>query len=110
MGVGEIHQNVITKETVKPYSQESEQVTKQKTLKKEASTIRQEKEAEAKEKNTKILGTAAKFEYNKEINRIVITISESGTDEVLKEIPTKEIQNMLKRIHTMTGMVMDEEA
>lgn len=110
MGVGEIHQNVLNNESVKPYSQESELVTRQITLKKEAPTLRQEKETESKQKNTKSLGTAAKFEYNKEINRIVITISENGTDEVLKEIPTKEIQNMLKRIHTMTGMVMDEEA
>jgi len=55
-------------------------------------------------------GKNTRFEYNKDIDRIVITISENGTDEVIKEIPPEEVQNMLKRIHTMTGMFMDEEA
>ena len=69
-----------------------------------------EKAAKSANDRAKILGTDAKFEYNKEIDRIVITISESGTNEVIKEIPQKEIQKMLERIHTMTGMIMDEEA
>lgn len=69
-----------------------------------------EKAAKRANEQAKLLGTDAKFEYNKEIDRIVITISESGTDEVIKEIPQKEIQKMLERIHTMTGMIMDEEA
>lgn len=69
-----------------------------------------EKAAKRANERAKLLGTDAKFEYNKEIDRIVITISESGTDEVIKEIPQKEIQKMLERIHTMTGMIMDEEA
>ena len=69
-----------------------------------------EKAAKSANDRARLLGTDAKFEYNKEIDRIVITISASGSNEVIKEIPQKEIQKMLERIHTMTGMIMDEEA
>lgn len=68
-----------------------------------------EKTAKEIPKN-KLTGKNTRFEYNKDIDRIVITISDSGTDEVIKEIPPEEVQNMLKGIHTMTGMFMDEEA
>ncbi len=75
--------------------------------------VQQKTEDEQTAKNmprSNISGKNTRFEYNKDIDRIVITISENGTDEVIKEIPPEEVQNMLKRIHTMTGMFMDEEA
>lgn len=72
-------------------------------------SIQDDKSAKEIPRN-KMTGKNTRFEYNKDIDRIVITISENGTDEVIKEIPPEEVQNMLKRIHTMTGMFMDEEA
>lgn len=75
--------------------------------------VQQKTEDEQTAKNmprSNISGKNTRFEYNKDIDIIVITISENGTDEVIKEIPPEEVQNMLKRIHTMTGMFMDEEA
>ncbi|MEG1848231.1 MAG: flagellar protein FlaG [Lachnospiraceae bacterium] len=53
-------------------------------------------------------GTRALFSYNKDIDRIVITIKDNAKNDIIKEIPTKDTQKMLEKIHTMTGMLMDE--
>lgn len=69
-----------------------------------------EKAVENANQRVKAMGTDAKFSYNKEINRITITITDRASNEVIKEIPPEETQKMLERIHTMTGMIMDAEA
>ena len=60
--------------------------------------------------NSRIRGTKtnAKFEYNKDINRITITITDQD-NEVVREIPPESTQKMLERIHTFSGMMMDQE-
>lgn len=69
-----------------------------------------EKAVENANQRVRAMGTEAKFSYNKEINRITITITDRESNKVVKEIPPEETQKMLERIHTMTGMIMDAEA
>ena len=54
------------------------------------------------------LDTSAKFSYNKEINRVVITIEDNETEKVLKEIPTETSQKILENLSVAKGMVMDQ--
>ena len=69
-----------------------------------------EKAVENANNRVRVMGTSAKFAYNKDIDRITITITDKSDNEVVKEIPTEETQKMLERIHSMQGMLMDEEA
>lgn len=55
------------------------------------------------------MGTVAKFKYDDDINRITITIEDRESNKIIKEIPSEETQKVLERIHTMCGMLMDEE-
>lgn len=68
-----------------------------------------EKAVENANQRVHSMGTNAKFEYNDEINRITITISDKSSNEVVREIPPEATQKMLERIHTMRGMLMDAE-
>lgn len=109
----EPYSKTLRQETSSTLQTESEKVTgEREPLNSKTDNLQKnpdEKTAKEIPKN-KMTGKNTRFEYNKDIDRIVITISDSGTDEVIKEIPPEEVQNMLKGIHTMTGMFMDEEA
>ncbi len=65
-----------------------------------------EKAVENANNRVKSTKTNAKFEYNEDINRITITITDEN-NEVVKEIPPEATQKMLERIHTFSGMVLD---
>lgn len=67
-----------------------------------------EKAVENANNRVKSTKTNAKFEYNEDINRITITITDEN-NEVVKEIPPEATQKMLERIHTFSGMVLDRE-
>jgi len=51
-----------------------------------------------------------KLYYNKEINRIIISIINKETNEVVSEIPCKEIQNLAKYLRDELGNLYDEKA
>lgn len=54
----------------------------------------------------KAMGRHARFSYNEEIARY--TITDNDDKEVIKEIPSEQIQKMIEHLHTMRGMMMDE--
>lgn len=72
--------------------------------------IMAEKAVENANSRVRSMGTTAKFEFNEEINRITITITDKSNNEIVKEIPSEDTQKMLEHIHTMTGMLMDTQA
>jgi len=72
------------------------------------SQVMTEKAVENANNRIKATRTNARFEYNEDINRITITITDAD-DEVIKEIPPEATQKILERIHTFSGMLMDEE-
>ena len=57
----------------------------------------------------RMMNTSAKFEYNEDIDRITIKIQDKDTNEIVREIPSEETQRMLEHIHTMRGLLMDQE-
>ncbi len=72
------------------------------------SKVMAEKAVENANNRIKATRTRAKFEYNEDIDRITITITDKD-DEVIREIPPEATQKVLERIHTFSGMLVDEE-
>ncbi len=72
------------------------------------SKVMTEKAVENANNRIKATRTKARFEYNDDIGRITITITDKD-DEVIREIPPEATQKVLERIHTFSGMLMDEE-
>ncbi len=53
--------------------------------------------------------TNLSFKYHDETNRISITVKDSDTDEVIKEIPAEKALDMLAKAWEMAGLLVDEK-
>lgn len=52
--------------------------------------------------------TQLSFKYHEDTNRISITVTDSDTDEVIREIPPEKTLNMLAKAWEMAGLLVDE--
>ncbi len=50
-----------------------------------------------------------KFSVNRELNKVIVKVIDSSTDEVIKEIPPEEIQRLQARIRDAIGLLFDEK-
>lgn len=57
-----------------------------------------------------VLNRRVKLSINKEINRIIITVVDKNTDEVIREIPCKELQNLAAQLQEAIGILYDHNA
>ena len=48
------------------------------------------------------------FHFNENANRVVMKVLDRNTNEVIREIPQKEMIKLLEHIHEMIGMFVDE--
>lgn len=48
------------------------------------------------------------FSFHDKTGRIVLKFIDGNTNEVIREIPPKELLRLLERMHEMIGMVVDE--
>jgi len=48
--------------------------------------------------------------YNKEINRIIITVIDPENNTILREIPCKELQNLALYLKEAVGVIFDKKA
>lgn len=55
-----------------------------------------------------VTGRKLQFSVNKELNSVIVTVIDSSTNQVLKEIPSKDIQNLKLRIRKAIGNLFDE--
>lgn len=53
--------------------------------------------------------TKLSFQYHDETNRISITVTDSDTDEVIREIPAEKALDMLAKAWEMAGLLVDEK-
>jgi len=51
-----------------------------------------------------------KLSYNDEINRVIITIMDKQTNEVVKQFPSVEIQNLAVHLKRAIGILFDKMA
>lgn len=55
-----------------------------------------------------VTGRKLQFSVNKDLNSVIITVLDSKTNQVVKEIPSKDIQNLKLRIRKALGNLFDE--
>lgn len=53
--------------------------------------------------------TALSFKYHDDTNRISITVTDSDTDEVIREIPPEKALDMLAKAWELAGLMVDEK-
>lgn len=53
--------------------------------------------------------TSLSFKYHDDTNRISITVTDSDTDEVIREIPPEKALDMLAKAWEMAGLLVDEK-
>lgn len=49
------------------------------------------------------------FTYEKDINRVSVKLIDEETGEVIREIPSEETLDMIRRLKEMTGLLVDEQ-
>lgn len=55
-----------------------------------------------------VTGRKLQFTVNKELNDVVITVVDSHTNQVLKEIPSEDMQKLKLRIRKQLGSMYDQ--
>ena len=58
--------------------------------------------------NTDIFSRKIQLNYAGDINRIVITVIDKDSGEVLREIPSKELQNLARHLQDAIGVLYDK--
>lgn len=58
--------------------------------------------------SARIMGRELQFNVNKELGSIVVKVVDPSTDQVVKEIPSEEIQNLKIRIRKAIGVLFDQ--
>ena len=53
--------------------------------------------------------TNCSFKYHEETNRISITVKDSETDEIIREIPPEKALDMLAKAWELAGLMVDEK-
>lgn len=59
--------------------------------------------------NLRISNRRCQFTYEKDINRVSVKLIDEDTGEVIREIPSEETLDMLRRLKEMTGLLVDEQ-
>jgi ORF 111 len=59
--------------------------------------------------NTEPFTRELDFSVNKEINRVIVRVIDKQTSEIIKEIPSREMQNIQLRIQELLGQVFDKQ-
>ena len=60
--------------------------------------------------STELFNITIGFKVNEDINRIVVSIVDKTTDEVIRQIPPEEVVKLAERLHEMVGVLFNETA
>lgn len=55
------------------------------------------------------VGTKVLFKVNKQLGRVVVSVVDPKTEQVIKEIPSAEVQQMQIRIRETIGLLFDKQ-
>jgi len=65
---------------------------------------------EEMQKNLDNLSVTLQFsKYGKNGNKVAIIVSDPKTGKVIREIPSKDLQNLYAKMNELTGMVLDRK-
>ena len=59
-------------------------------------------------KSMKVSNERVRFSYHEENNQIILRVSDSETGEVIREIPSRNVQKLHDHIQEYIGMLVDE--
>lgn len=57
----------------------------------------------------KRVGTDLNFSYDENIPGLMVTVKESNSDKIIREIPTKEAIELMKRMREVIGVIFDKQ-
>lgn len=57
----------------------------------------------------KRVGTSINFAYNDDIPGLTVTVKEYGGDKVIREIPSKEAIELMKRMREVVGIIFNQQ-
>lgn len=57
----------------------------------------------------KKIGTDLNFSYNENIPGLMVTVKEFNGDKVIREIPSKEAIELMKRMREVIGVIFDKQ-
>lgn len=57
----------------------------------------------------KRVGTDLNFSYNENIPGLKVTVKESNSEKVIREIPSKEAIELMKRMREVIGVIFDKQ-
>lgn len=55
------------------------------------------------------INTDIDFNYNDDIRGLVVTVREANDDKIIREIPSKEAIELMKKMHDIVGLIFDKK-
>lgn len=55
------------------------------------------------------IDTDIDFNYNDDIRGLVVTVREANDDKIIREIPSKEAIELMKKMHDIVGLIFDKK-
>lgn len=79
------------------------------TLEKQPTRKELEREVENLNKFLQSSTTHIKFTLHEELNEYYVQVINDQTNEVIREIPSKKVMDMVAKMHEMIGLLIDEK-
>ena len=57
----------------------------------------------------KRIGTSINFAYNDDVPSLTVTVKEYGGDKIIREIPSKEAIELMKRMREVVGIIFNQQ-
>ncbi|RDU67739.1 FlaG family protein [Helicobacter equorum] len=57
----------------------------------------------------KRIGTSINFAYNDDVPGLTVTVKEYGGDKIIREIPSKEAIELMKRMREVVGIIFNQQ-
>ena len=57
----------------------------------------------------KRIGTSINFAYNDDVPGLMVTVKEYGGDKIIREIPSKEAIELMKRMREVVGIIFNQQ-
>ena len=58
---------------------------------------------------SKRIGTSINFAYNDDVPGLTVTVKEYGGDKIIREIPSKEAIELMKRMREVVGIIFNQQ-
>lgn len=99
--------SVITKQTIEQITPNGAQVAQ--NIEQNLAEIKADSQ-QLQKMSEMVDGRKLQFNVNKELNSVVIRVVDSKTNQVLKEIPSEDIQKLKLRLRKAIGNLFDAQA